>query len=137
MSDIRTEKVVSINFESREYKRGEEVTHKFEARMNLGIDTTFREIVEFQTAAKKITRYALQAIKAGTSFDMYRAVAKYKWTDRKLEAIDFDGWNAVPVYNQIEDSIYFEPDLKYTPEHRDMVINKGDDILKAFAEYIG
>ena len=143
-AEVETEKTVSIEFETVETRKGETITTKAEARITFGIKTKFYHINEFFEDVKRIHTKALKAIKAGNTFSFTVSEAQYKWTGKggkelpELETVSFNSWEAAPVWeqDQNENYIYFRPDTKYTPEHRDMIIRKGH-ILEDLAEYIG
>lgn len=143
-AEVETEKTVRIMFNTTETKKNEKTTVEMEAVITFGINTRFTEIAEFTADANRIITKALKATKAGNTFSLTVSESKYKWTNKggakfpELETKAYNAWEAAPVWEQDpnENYIYFRPDTKYTPEHRDMIIRKGH-IIEDLAEYIG
>ena len=133
--EVRTEKTITARYEEVTFARNEETAKKASASLTLGIDAKLEHIAEFMQDMKHLHTMAMKAVKAGNSFQFCITEARYRWTGNKLGTISFDAWEAVPVYEQDEEGIYFKPVTRYTEEHRDMYIRKGH-IFEDMAEYI-
>ena len=128
---VETEKDVHVRLETIARKAGAEVTVKAETSVMFGKDTHFSDVLRFQADIKKIYSRAVKAIKAGDSFTLQITEAKYRQTGNllkggKFETLSFDCWEAVPVYEQDTEGIYFRPDTRYTAEHRDLYLTKAN-----------
>lgn len=136
--EVRTEKTLSIDFET-EKRTGDETTKTaIAARLTLGKDTNISDVLYFQKTAEKAVKAAAKACRAGQWFTLTICEGKYRWTGDRLETIDFNSWEAVPVSSQSTDgdSVYLRPDTRYTPEHMDAILRPGH-VFQDLAEYIG
>lgn len=136
--EVKTKKTVRARFETTTRKNGAEVTTKQDTEITFGMNTNFFQVNRFFADMKKMHAAAMKAMKNGDRFTFEITEGVYRWEGVKLETISFDAWEAVPTEAQDAegDYIYFEPDTRYTAEHRDMILRRGH-ILEDLAEYIG
>ena len=136
--EVRTESTVFIDFETETRKGDETTKRKIYGSVTFGKDTTLSAVIDFQKTAEKAVRAAVAAIAAGQVFTLRIDRSEYKWTGDRIETKNFDSWEAVPVWDQSaeEKTVYFRPDTKYTPEHRDMLLRSGH-AFEDMAQYIG
>lgn len=138
VQEVRTEKTLSIDFET-EKRTGDETTKTvISGRVTFGKDTNISDVVNFQKSAEKAVKAAVKACMAGQWFTLTICEGKYRWTGDRLETTDFNSWEALPVSAQSADdgSVYLRPDTRYTPEHRDAILRPGH-VFQDLAEYIG
>lgn len=108
---------------------------QYEASLDFDNETSFADFFDNLDKVKEMLKIARKAITDRRYFEF--VIDEWVGDSPDFTTKSFNRWVSVPTYEQGEEGIYFQPDIKYTSPNRDMYIQSAKTMIKDLAFTLG
>lgn len=132
---IRTDRSYTMHFKTNQYKNGVSITIERKADLELGVYTSFDDILRFESDVKKILNAVKKAYRNGDYIEVDLCVANYQ-TDYHDDGgfdnkqLTFDRWYYEGLQDN-EDGLHLNADERYTEPSHDLWLDYKERILES------
>lgn len=132
---VKTSRDYTMHFETIQYSKGTTIKIEKKASLEMGVDTKFQDIIQFEADVKKILNAIKKAYKRGDYINVDICAANYQTTYHEdgsftNEQLTFDRWFYEGLQDN-EDGLHMEADARYTEEWHDLWLDYKGRVIES------